>query len=743
MSDFLKKFLLEDARRLSPSGRFVGLAAFGKHPGWDDHVEDLGLETESLNLAKTVLYVNGIGGQIDSGAWEKLDGAQQLAAFNHVFVWQRGGLGAPKAAEGGQILVGRLWSSSDGKGRKRYPLVVCLHFTGVTLGWALKQALPALAELAEGCAKTPSAEDVRALLQRKRAALREAIQAADNRGEYAPVSAEALHKILSPAADAQREGFLRVLYQMQSQLGAFAPGKFNAAAGTVRAQQIRVPLAGGNAEEALLFWTRFLLTQVDAGAPLLLALPLADEESKVQSLKSKVSEAEVPALDVRLETKDFSSPDGWVDATVGEPESHEFFCLRASPKAVPLVSEVPYTLDEAFRAKATAFLSGFQRGETKEADLQTEIIVPKLGHVPAAAKGGWWKWFGVGAVVVVAAIGVVMFSPKSSPPPPDRAASGAESRTSNPERREPASPSIVPAPAATNPAKSEAAQARTRLEAEAEAARLAEEKKKTAALAAAAKLKAEAEDAAQKEKERQAAEATRLALDKQAAAQKEQEEKARLAAEAKAKADEQAKAEKPAVAPAATAPTTALPTGGEMTNSLGMVLVKIANLSGPDKAGWVGKFEVTQAEYLAVMKANPSKSLNDRQPVERVTWNEAREFCVKLTELERERLPAGLAYNLPTQKQWEAARGGQTFKDLPPVPVGRTGPAVVGTAGPANQSGLFDMLGNVWEWCLDGTGGEEKLLKGGAFNSPYYDRPLLPDKSAANCGFRCVLVNKN
>src|ERR1022692_3057085 len=114
MSDFFKKFLLEDSRKFSDSGRYVALAAFGKHPGWDDHigplpgritVADLGLETESLNLATTVFYVNGIGGQIDSGAWEKLDSTQQLSFFKHVFVWQRSG----------QILIGRLWSSSDGQ----------------------------------------------------------------------------------------------------------------------------------------------------------------------------------------------------------------------------------------------------------------------------------------------------------------------------------------------------------------------------------------------------------------------------------------------------------------------------------------------------------------------------------------------------------------------------------------------------------------------------------------------------
>ena len=98
MSDFFKKFLVEDLRRFGSGGCQVALAAFGKHPGWDDHVEDLGLETESLNIAKTVLYINGIGGQIDSGEWDKLDAAQQLPAFNHLFLWLRGS----------QFLIGRM-----------------------------------------------------------------------------------------------------------------------------------------------------------------------------------------------------------------------------------------------------------------------------------------------------------------------------------------------------------------------------------------------------------------------------------------------------------------------------------------------------------------------------------------------------------------------------------------------------------------------------------------------------------
>ncbi len=701
MSDFFKKFLLEDPRRFGASGRYVGLAAFGKHPGWDDHVEDLGLETESLNFAKTLLYVNGIGGQIDSGAWEKLDPEQQLAAFKHLFVWQRSG----------RILIGRLWSSSDGKGRKRYPMVVCAHFIGVTLGWALKQALPALSELEQGCLMTTSAEEVRSLLNRKRAALREAIQSTDGRGEYAPVTPEALHKIPQLGGDGKSDGFLRVLYQIQSQLGTFASGSFNRGnPAALRGQQIRVPASAESPEQALLFWTRFFLTQIDGSVPLLLTLPL--EAS-------------------------------WLDVTVGEPESQEFFCLRASPKAVPMASEVPYKLDEAFRAKAIAFLEGFQRGETKAADLQPAAAPAVAAAAPS--KSGWRKWLGVGVIVMIGAVAAMILLPKGGKQ--QATANAPEAKTDGAAKAAASAPvAASPTVAVDQSAKAEAAKAKARMEAEAEAARLKAEKRQAEGLAAAAKLKAEAEAAA-KEKERQMAEASRIEKEKEATAQKELQEQRKMAEEAKKKIEEQANAKiqlaavtSPGSTDAKTAGTGgwfAVGTSGELTNSIGMVLVSLPS------GIWVGKFEVTQAEYQKVMGSNPSKSVNDRQPVERVGWKEANEFCRKLTELERSELPAGKAYSLPTEKQWKDFLGGQKFEDLPGRGVTFKGsPALVGQSGPSNKFGLFDVLGNVWEWCLDGGSGDEKLLKGGAFNSPNYDRTSPPDTQMSSCGFRCVLTGQ-
>ena len=138
---------------------------------------------------------------------------------------------------------------------------------------------------------------------------------------------------------------------------------------------------------------------------------------------------------------------------------------------------------------------------------------------------------------------------------------------------------------------------------------------------------------------------------------------------------------------------------------------------------WLGKTEVTQAQWQAVMGNNPSSFKGGALPVEQVSWTEAMEFCQKLTERERAaaRLPADFAYTLPTEAQWEyACRAGTTGDyagELKPMgwynqnsgnathPVGQK---------LANPWGLFDMHGNVWEWCRDWYG----LYPGGHVTDP-------------------------
>ena len=127
---------------------------------------------------------------------------------------------------------------------------------------------------------------------------------------------------------------------------------------------------------------------------------------------------------------------------------------------------------------------------------------------------------------------------------------------------------------------------------------------------------------------------------------------------------------------------------------------------------YLGKYELTQAQWKKVMGSDPSRFKGTDRPVENVSWNDAVAFCKKLTEMEKKlgRVPKGMAYQLPSEAQWEyACRAGTTTKYSwgdsinysnanydenldETTPVGKY---------PANPWGFHDMHGNVWEWCAD------------------------------------------
>lgn len=216
--------------------------------------------------------------------------------------------------------------------------------------------------------------------------------------------------------------------------------------------------------------------------------------------------------------------------------------------------------------------------------------------------------------------------------------------------------------------------------------------------------------------------------------------------------------------------------GREITNAIGMKLVLIPKgkflMGSPieekgrgrhnempqhqvtiSKDYYLGAFEVTQAQYEKVMGTNPSgyqgdfvKSDNSNHPVENVTWDDALEFCMRLSELPEEQ-KAGRVYRLPTEAEWEYACRANTktaycfgddeakigdyawfqhntgLNDIHTRPVGQKKP---------NAWGLYDMHGNVWEWCSDWHGdyskeavidpngpseGDIRVLRGGSWRT--------------------------
>ena len=155
---------------------------------------------------------------------------------------------------------------------------------------------------------------------------------------------------------------------------------------------------------------------------------------------------------------------------------------------------------------------------------------------------------------------------------------------------------------------------------------------------------------------------------------------------------------------------------------------------------WIGQTEVTQSAYKKIMNAEPSYYKGSDLPVERVGWQDAMTYCSRV------------GMRLPSESEWEyAAYGGKEHLPKEPIsalawydPNSDKSTHPVGTKMP-NEFGLYDMLGNVWEWVADvGTAPEGRVLKGGSFfNSArdlrVADRLGAPiDLRHRDVGFRCA-----
>jgi formylglycine-generating enzyme required for sulfatase activity len=182
------------------------------------------------------------------------------------------------------------------------------------------------------------------------------------------------------------------------------------------------------------------------------------------------------------------------------------------------------------------------------------------------------------------------------------------------------------------------------------------------------------------------------------------------------------------------------------------------------KGFYLGKYEVKQEEYLKVTRTNPSKLKSGKYPVENITWDEAIDFCKILNN--RERLPRGLSFRLPTEAEWEyACRAGTStihyWGTTENLGFSNSKSEKITTVGSfiENQWGFHDMEGNVWEWCNDRYAkyprgivfnpygpevGDRRIVRGGGANNDQLGSTHrdLPDPTSRSDyrGFRLCLA---
>lgn len=384
------------------------LGAFGKHPGWNDHIDDQGLETQRLVDFKTLMYMEGLSAAIDSGKWDALDPGQQVEGFGHVFLMRARG----------DILVGRMWSSTDGKGRSKYPMVIVAQCTGAPLDWVAAHVLPALESAERDCIAAGSAAQVIGVLDGVRGTLREKAERIAPGQPEASIPATFVKEMagrseLGPA----REGFNRIVYQIDREMGDYVLGSSTMSrlsrADSAPTHHVRVPALGADVTASLLGWSRFMLTRVQAWAPMLLIAPRTHP---------------------------------WVDVIIGEPTGAQLFCIRASDKAIPLTTAIPYSLDAGFLASVDKWLGETALGGTRVIQ-SGDSARPKRGGAGGGRFMSPMAAAGLGMVGIACVGGAILTLREGSDKPgtPERAQPIAKDPTPVPEQAAVAVP-VVPAP---------------------------------------------------------------------------------------------------------------------------------------------------------------------------------------------------------------------------------------------------------------------------------------------------------
>lgn len=298
-------------------GSTAEVAVFGKHPGWADHMEELGMTTESLVWIRQRLYSEGIGGNIDKGTWEHLADEERLEGFDHEFLGQ---------SESGAWVGGRFWSSSDGRGRTKYPMFACVQCPGPKRSWLMFTALPELAMAQARFASASTADEVRQATNELRARMQSSMSVAEP-ADF-PSHGEAMRRLLDAGLGDPAETILRTVYGFERELGLLlgrvTAGSQSQVTAAFRSGSVRVPRGSGGVAEGLWRWAAVLEPVLPKRRPMLLIAPAGHD---------------------------------WVDVVVGESSTEDFSGIRTHSAALPRISEIPYTVDESVRERLAGLVS--------------------------------------------------------------------------------------------------------------------------------------------------------------------------------------------------------------------------------------------------------------------------------------------------------------------------------------------------------------------------------------------------
>jgi tetratricopeptide (TPR) repeat protein len=319
------------------------LAAFGKHPGWADHMPGIGVETETLAYLKQTLYVTGIGRQIDSGSWEKLETDKRQEGFDHTFLWLRAG----------HLILGQLWSSKDGKGRSKYPMVLCVDGERVSPSLLLHRVRPGLEVLRDACKAATAADQVASHCRAAQEQLRMLFAGSALLPDPNQPGDDPRRFLERAELGPDRLGLLRVLHELSGSFDIAGDTHAPAHGGGAPAPSLhlRVPWAADSQNSALLLWAGFLRSAISADVPLLLmARGQAD----------------------------------WLDVVVGEPKADDFFFLQASQKGFPLVTQIPYELAPNAMARLREVEIRFGGGVPVAPEAAAKVQTPAPPSIPKA-----------------------------------------------------------------------------------------------------------------------------------------------------------------------------------------------------------------------------------------------------------------------------------------------------------------------------------------------------------------------